>query len=100
MSQAEILAKLAAGDITAEQAGHLLEQLNEKPLTISITDKGGVSVKGIWRFPVTLYPRGWERIAEVMPQILAKCAEVPAVLKRDPDQAEAEDIAELTDEAA
>jgi hypothetical protein len=33
-------------------------------LTLKVTDKGGVSVYGMGRFPVTLYKSQWEKIID------------------------------------
>jgi hypothetical protein len=40
--------------------------LANKPrkLTLKVTDKGGVSLYGVGRFPVTLYQSQWARIIE------------------------------------
>jgi hypothetical protein len=35
---------------------------NKKKLSFKVSDKGGVSVYGLGRFPVTLYKEQWERI--------------------------------------
>jgi hypothetical protein len=41
------------------------------PVTMAVGAKGGVSVYGLGRFPVTLYREQWERLAASMPEILA-----------------------------
>jgi hypothetical protein len=33
-----------------------------KPLTCKVSEKGGVSVYGLGRFPVTLYQEQWEKL--------------------------------------
>lgn len=40
-------------------------------MSIAVSSKGGVSVYGLGRFPVTLYGEGWERLASKLPEILA-----------------------------
>lgn len=40
-------------------------------LTFKVTEKGGVSVYGIQRFPVTLYPNGWARLLEQADELRA-----------------------------
>lgn len=39
-------------------------------LTYKVSEKGGISVYGLQRFPVTLYAGQWRRIAEIMPDML------------------------------
>ena len=39
-----------------------LEAENDKPLTCKIGEKGGVSVYGLGRFPVTLYYEQWQKL--------------------------------------
>ena len=43
--------------------------------TLKVTDKGGLSVYGLGRFPVTLYRGQWERLIALAPQIEAFIAE-------------------------
>ena len=68
--QSEILAKLASGEITAEQAATLLDKANEKPITFKVGEKGGVSVYGLARFPTTLYGSQWERLLAKSDELL------------------------------
>lgn len=49
----ELKAKLAA-----------IEAANNKPLTFKVSDKGGVSVYGLGRFPVTLYYEQWVKLLD------------------------------------
>jgi hypothetical protein len=42
-----------------------------KPLTCKVSAKGGVSVYGLHRFPVTLYMEQWARIFEAQGTIAA-----------------------------
>ena len=62
---AHILAQLASGKLTQEQA---LTQLKTAPksngssLSCKASEKGGVSVYGLQRMPVTLYAEQWERL--------------------------------------
>ena len=37
---------------------------------LKVSDKGGVSVYGLGRFPVTLYASQWQSLAEKMPEIM------------------------------
>ena len=38
---------------------------------LKVSEKGGVSVYGLGRFPVTLYPDQWQKLAQMMPEVLA-----------------------------
>jgi hypothetical protein len=52
-----------------------------KTITMKVSEKGGVSVYGLGRFPVTLYRDQWERLAEQVPAIQAFIVEHAAELK-------------------
>lgn len=52
-SQAELIAMIAA-----------LKQGNQRKLTLKVTEKGGLSMYGLGRFPVTLYRGQWERLLD------------------------------------
>lgn len=63
MGQSEILAKLAKGEITAEQAGEMLNTKKQTGLHCKANpDKGGISLYGLQRMPITLYRNQWERL--------------------------------------
>ena len=64
MKREEILAKLAAGEITADQASKLLDETDQKrgSLYCKVSQKGAISVYGLQRMPVTLYVEQWERL--------------------------------------
>lgn len=66
MQRKEILAKLAAGEITLDEADRLLAELRPRTpaLTCKISPKGAVSVYGLQRMPVTLYADQWFRLLE------------------------------------
>jgi hypothetical protein len=72
MTQSEMIAeiqrlKTANAELTTRiQAG-------KKPCTISlkVSEKGGVSVYGLGRFPVTLYQEQWTRLLEKSEDIKA-----------------------------
>lgn len=38
-------------------------------LSFKVSEKGGLSVYGLQRFPVTLYPEQWERVFEAVPRM-------------------------------
>jgi hypothetical protein len=61
----EILQKLAAGELSVEEANRLLadaEQSKRGTLYCKVSQKGAVSVYGLQRMPVTLYVEQWERL--------------------------------------
>ena len=66
MTKEEILKKVAAGEITPEEAGKLL--MTEAPargtLYCKVSEKGAMSVYGLQRMPVTLYNEQWTRLLE------------------------------------
>ncbi len=65
MKKEEILAKLAANEIKVEEASKLLaeiEQPKRGTLYCKVSPKGGLSVYGLQRMPVTLYAEQWERL--------------------------------------
>ena len=65
MKKEEILAKVAAGELKIEEASKLLAEA-EAPkrgtLYCKVSEKGGLSVYGLQRMPVTLYMEQWERL--------------------------------------
>ena len=57
-----------------EENKRLREQMEQrKPgqLRLKVSEKGGVSVYGLGRFPVTLYYEQWTRLLEATPQLRA-----------------------------
>jgi hypothetical protein len=62
----EVLAKVAAGEITIEDASKMLEQEAPRRGTLycKVSAKGAVSVYGLQRMPVTLYVEQWERLLD------------------------------------
>lgn len=39
-----------------------VQAATERKLTLKVTDKGGVSLYGLGRFPVTLYASQWDKL--------------------------------------
>ncbi len=67
MKKDEILAKLAAGEISAEEASKLLDETQQTQrgsLYCKVSQKGAISVYGLQRMPVTLYVEQWERLLD------------------------------------
>ena len=61
-------------DLTAEierLKAQLAQASKPQALSLKVSDKGGVSVYGLGRFPVTLYGTQWERLLAASPQITA-----------------------------
>ena len=48
-----------------------LKRTSSKGLSLRISDKGGVSVYGLGRFPVTLYKEQWLRLLDMADDIRA-----------------------------
>ncbi len=58
-----------------------LKQRNEKGLSLKVGQKGGVSVYGLGRFPVTLYKEQWGRLLDMADEIRGFIRENEAQLK-------------------
>ena len=77
--------------MTSEQMKEELERLrtenealkkrSEKGLSLKVSQKGGVSVYGLGRFPVTLYKEQWEKLLDISDDIRAFIQENEAQLK-------------------
>jgi hypothetical protein len=85
MTKDEILAKLAAGEISPQDASKLLDEL-EPPkrgtLYCKVSQKGALSVYGLQRMPVTLYVEQWERLLDFGDEIRSFLKQHDAELKR------------------
>jgi len=78
-------------DMTPEQMKEELERLrtenealkkrSEKGLSLKVSQKGGVSVYGLGRFPVTLYKEQWENLLDMSDDIRAFIKENEPQLK-------------------
>ena len=78
-------------DMTPEQMEEELERLraenealkkrSEKGLSLKVSQKGGVSVYGLGRFPVTLYMEQWEKLLDISDEIRAFIQENEPQLK-------------------
>jgi len=84
MKKQEILEKLKAGEIEIDEATRLLEQADERQggLHCKVSQKGGISVYGLQRMPVTLYVEQWERLLGFGDEIKEFIAAHDAELKR------------------
>ena len=85
VTKEEILAKVAAGEIPVEEASKLLEKADpakQGTLYCKVSEKGGISVYGLQRMPVTLYVEQWQRLLDFADQIQQFMKEHDAELKR------------------
>ena len=84
MSRDEILADLAQGKITPEEASKLLDEANQQKRTLhcKVSQKGGISVYGLQRMPVTLYVEQWGRLLDFADEIRQFMKEHDSELKR------------------
>jgi len=58
-----------------------LKAKTTRATSIRVSEKGGVSVYGLGRFPVTLYKEQWLKLLEMVDQIKAFIAENEGKLK-------------------
>jgi hypothetical protein len=85
MTKQEILAQVAAGKLSVDEATKQLADL-ESPkrgsLYCKVSPKGGMSLYGLQRMPVTLYIEQWERLLGFADDLRAFLKEHDAELKR------------------
>ena len=65
MSEQDMAAELAR--LRAENAA--LKKTSAKGLSLKISEKGGLSVYGLGRFPVTLYKEQWKKLLAMADEI-------------------------------
>ena len=82
MNKEEILSKVQAGQMSVEEAAKLLAEPKRGQLYCKVSEKGGISVYGLQRMPVTLYVEQWERLLAFADEIQAFMKENNARLKR------------------
>jgi hypothetical protein len=58
-----------------------LKRRSSKGVSLKVSEKGGVSVYGLGRFPVTLYKEQWTRLLEMADDIRAFIRENDSTLK-------------------
>jgi hypothetical protein len=61
-----------------------LKSRSTRGVTLKVSEKGGVSVYGLGRFPVTLYKEQWVRVLDMAEDIRAFIKENDAKLKGHP----------------
>jgi hypothetical protein len=85
MKKEEILAQVAAGKISVDEASELLANLEPAKrgnLYCKVSQKGAMSLYGLQRMPVTLYVEQWERLLGYADQLQAFMKEHDSELKR------------------
>jgi hypothetical protein len=63
-----------------------LKNRSARATSIKVSEKGGVSVYGLGRFPVTLYKEQWAKLLEMADDIRAFIEENKAKLKSKGDE--------------
>jgi hypothetical protein len=76
-TQDDLLARIARLEAENER----LKSSARKGISIKVSQKGAVSVYGLGRFPVTLYPEQWTRLLGLADEIRAFIEENKAQLK-------------------
>jgi hypothetical protein len=64
-----------------------LKKRGERAISLKVSEKGGVSVYGLGRFPVTLYKEQWAKLLEMADEIRAFIRENDSKLKTKGDDA-------------
>ena len=85
MKKEEILAQVAAGKLSVDEAAKLLaDQDTPKRGTLycKVSAKGGMSLYGLQRMPVTLYVEQWDRLLDFADELRAFLKEHDSELKR------------------
>jgi hypothetical protein len=77
MSDEDVQAELAR--LRAENAA--LKNRTQRSVSLKVSEKGGVSVYGLGRFPVTLYKEQWTKLLDMGDEIRAFIRENDAKLK-------------------
>ena len=77
MSEEELKAELERLKVENER----LKNQRGRSASLKVSEKGGVSVYGLGRFPVTLYKEQWAKLLDLADDIRAFMAEHEAELK-------------------
>lgn len=80
----QLRAELAAEKAKREEAEAKVKagNGNAKPFSLKVSDKGGLSVYGLQRFPITLYKEQWEAILDRADEIRAFMLDNSGKLKK------------------
>jgi hypothetical protein len=72
----------AAAELTRLRAeNERLKRTQSRGITLKVSEKGGVSVYGLGRFPVTLYKEQWTKLLDMADEIRAFITDNDARLK-------------------
>jgi len=85
MRKEEILAQVAAGQLSVDEASNLLteqEQTRKGSLYCKVSPKGALSLYGLQRMHVTLYVDQWERLLNFTDELQAFIAKHNPEMKR------------------
>ena len=84
MKKEDILAQVASGAISVEEATKLFEAAEAKRGTLycKVSEKGAISVYGLQRMPVTLYTEQWTRLLDFSDEIRSFAKVNDASLKK------------------
>lgn len=80
MSESEEELRRELEKLRAENA--TLKERSARSVRLQVSDKGGVSLYGIRRFPITFYVEEWERILGMSDEILSFIRANQGQLKR------------------
>jgi len=64
-----------------------LKKRGERAVSLKVSEKGGVSVYGLGRFPVTLYKEQWAKLLDMADEIRAFMKDNDSKLKTKGDDA-------------
>ena len=85
MNKQDILAQVAAGKLSVDEAAKLLADQDTPKrgaLYCKVSAKGGASLYGLQRMPVTLYVEQWERLLNFADELRDFLKEHDSELKR------------------
>ena len=85
MKKEDILAQVAEGKLTVDEASKLLadlEPVRTGTLYCKVSPKGAMSLYGLQRMPVTLYVEQWVRLLDFADSLQAFLKEHDSELKR------------------
>ena len=68
--------------LRAENAALKASSARRGGVSFKVSEKGGVSVYGLGRFPVTLYQEQWEKLLDMVEELRAFIRENAAALKK------------------
>ena len=68
-----------------KQENERLKNRQTRGVSLKVSEKGGVSVYGLGRFPVTLYKEQWQRLLDMADDIRTFIRENESKLKTKPE---------------